>query len=178
MRRVLSLMAVFLLLGTVSASALPTASNASDFQTLAVKCDADDVTPDGRVFPEPKLSQTFLSLTDFECGINLLDATYGDRMKITTLGKSANGHPLYDIRLTDESIPTTQKRHLLVMSSIHGNEHAGREGGARVIEDMLDPNLLGSEDWVRQTLSEFVVHFVFPNPDGWVNGDITGRDGA
>ena len=177
MRRVVSLMALFLLLGTVSASALPTAKVA-ETRALAVKCAPDDVTPDGRVFPEPKLSQTFLSLTDFECGIKLLDSTYGERMKIATLGKSANGHPLYDIRLTDESIPTGQKRHLLVMSSIHGNEHAGREGAARVIEDMVDPKLLGAEDWVRQTLSEFVIHFVFPNPDGWVNGDITGRDGA
>ena len=178
MRRVLSLMALFLLLGTVSASALPTASDTGSFRMLAAKCAADDVTADDRVFPEPKLTQTFLSLTDFECGINLLDATYGERVEITTLGKSANEHPLYDIRLTDESIPTAQKRHLLILSSIHGNEHAGREGGARVIEDLLDPRFLGDEDWVAQTLSEFVVHFVFPNPDGWVNGDITGRDGA
>ena len=178
MRRVLSLMALFLLLGTVSASALPTANNARDFRMLAAKCAADDVTVDGRVFPEPKLSQTFLSLSDFECGTGLLAATYPDQIEIVTLGKSSSGHPLYDIRLTDETIPTEDKRHLLVMSSIHGNEHAGRKGAARVIEDMLSPDFLAGEDWVQQTLDEFVVHFVFPNPDGWVNGDITGRDAA
>ena len=178
MRRVLSLMALFLLLGTVSASALPEATNAGDFRMLAAKCAADDVTVDGRVFPEPKLSQTFLSLSDFECGARLLEKTYPDRVRIVTLGTSASGHPLYDVRLTDESIPIGAKRHLLVMSSIHGNEHAGREGAARVIEDLLDPQLLAGEDWVQQTLSEFVIHFVFPNPDGWVNGDIFGRDDA
>jgi Zinc carboxypeptidase len=175
MRRVLTLLAVFLVLGTVSASALP-----SDVAVVVapVKCAADDVTADGRVFPEPKLSQTFLSLSDFECGVKLLNSQHADRINITTLGKSAAGHPIYDIRLTNEKIPLSEKRHLLVLSSIHGNEHAGREGGARVIEDMLDAKQLGGEKWVKSTLKQFVVHFVFPNPDGWVNGDITGREGA
>ena len=174
MRRVLGLLAVLALVGTVSATALPTSISSA----LPVKCSADDVTVDGRVFPEPKLSQTFLSLSDFECGINLLAKLHPDRMEITELGKSASGHPLYDIRLTNENIPESDKRHLLVMSSVHGNEHAGREGAARVIEDMVDPKLVGGDDWAQQTLDQFVVHMVFPNPDGWVNGDVTGRDGA
>ena len=175
MRRVFGLLAALTLLGTVSATALPTTAISS---AMPVKCSADDVTVDGRVFPEPKLSQTFLSLSDFECGINLLAETYPDKVEITELGKSAAGHPLYDIRLTNEKIRDVRKRHLLVISSIHGNEHAGREGGARVIEDMVDPAQLGSEEWAQATLDQFVVHMVFANPDGWVNGDITGRDRA
>ena len=177
MPRLASLLAVVLLLATVTTAALPTASVAQA-PPLAAKCDADDVTADGRVFPEPKLSQTFLTLTDFECGVKFLASQHRDRINVTTIGTSASGHPLYDIKLTNESIPGRNKRHLLVMSSIHGNEHAGREGAARVIEDMVDPNLLAGETWVKRTLNKFVVHFVFPNPDGWVNGDITGRQAA
>ena len=176
MRRVLGLLAVLSLLGTVSASALPTTTAAAG--PLAAKCEEGDVTADGRVFPEPKFSLTFLSLSDFECGVNLLAEMFPELVEVTEMGRSASDHPIYDIVLTNEAIPEADKRHLFVMSSIHGNEHAGREGGARVIEDMLDPDLLGSEDWVQQTMDEFVVHVVFSNPDGWVNGDITGRDGA
>ena len=178
MPRTASLLAIVVLLGTVSTATLPKASTADDFRMLASKCSADDVTVDGRVFPEPKASQTFLTLSDFECGIKLLATQYRDRINVTTLGRSASGHPLYDIRLTNEKIPIDKKRHLLVMSSIHGNEHAGREGAARVIEDMVDPDLLAREAWVRKTLDQFVVHFVFPNPDGWANGDVTGREAA
>jgi hypothetical protein len=174
-RRVLTLLTVFLVLGTVSASALPASTVAG---AGPVKCAADDVTADGRVFPEPKVSQTFLSLSDFECGVTLLASQHAQMIDVTTLGTSAAGHPIYDIRLTDEAIAESEKRHLLIMSSIHGNEHAGREGAARVIEDMVDPAHLAGEEWIQQTLEEFVVHFVFPNPDGWVNGDITGREGA
>jgi hypothetical protein len=176
MRRVLGLLAALSLLGTVSASALPVTTATAG--PVAAKCEDGDITADGRVFPEPKMSLTFLSLSDFECGVNLLAERYPEKIEVTNLGTSAAGHPIYDIVLTNEQIPESEKRHLFVMSSIHGNEHAGREGGARVIEDMVDPALLGGEDWVRQTLDEFVVHVVFSNPDGWVNGDITGRDGA
>jgi hypothetical protein len=64
------------------------------------------------------------------------------------------------------------------MSSIHGDEIGAREGAARIIEEMADPDLLGSEDWVQQVLDEFRIHFTFPNPDGWVNGEIATSDGA
>ena len=178
MRRVLGLVAVLVLVGTVGASALPQATNADVFAKLPVKCDANDVTVDGRVFPEPRLSQTFLSLSDFECGIFLLEDQHRNLINITTLGDSASGHPIYDILLTDETIAASKKRHLFVMSSIHGNEHAGREGAARVIEDMVDPRFTARTDWIQETLDKFIVHFVFPNPDGWVNGDIHGRNKA
>ena len=65
-RKIAGLIALLTLLSTVTASALPPLTNAGDFTMAPVKCDADDITVDGRVFPEPRLSQTFLSLTDFE----------------------------------------------------------------------------------------------------------------
>ncbi len=38
---------------------------------------------------------------------------------------------------------------------------------------MVDPRFLADKDWVKQVLRQYVVHFVFPNPDGWVKGDVT-----
>lgn len=174
-QRLLPLVAVFVFLSAVSASALPGLSNV----TMApVKCSPDDITPDGRVFPEPRFSATFLSLGDFECGIGVLAEVHPDLVEVTTIGESSSGHPIYNIKVTDESIPEHDKRHLLIINSIHGNEHAGREGAARVIEDMVDPSLRGAEELITQTLQQFVVHFVFANPDGWVNGQLTGAPDA
>ena len=142
-----------------------------------VKCGENDATVDDRVFPEPKNSQTFLRFDEFECAIRYLEAEHRDKIEITTVGKSKGGYPLYNVLLTDEKVDA-KKRKLLVVSSIHGGEVGGREGAARVIEDMVDPRFLAKEDWVKKVLDKFVIHFLFPNPDGWVAGDITGTEGA
>lgn len=143
-----------------------------------VKCQESDITPDGRVFPEPQVSLTFLTFSDFECGIKLLEELYPDRIEVASLGKSASGHPIYNILVTNEKIPTAKKRHLFILNSIHGNEPAGREGAARVIEDMVDEGLMANENFIKKTMDRFVVHFTFGNPDGWVNGDFHGHPDA
>ena len=38
-----------------------------------VKCAAGDLTPDGRVFPEPRVSVSLITLAEFECGALLLE---------------------------------------------------------------------------------------------------------
>ncbi len=136
-----------------------------------VMCAEGDVSPDGRVFPEPLVSNTFVAFDEFECGIRFLESKFPDLIQVTTIGKSLGGHEIYDILLTDETI-TTPKQKLLIVNSIHGNEPGGREGGMRVIEDWVDPRFDAEADWVVDGLKKFVVHFVFPNPDGWVAGDI------
>ncbi len=145
---------------------------------VPVKCAATDITPDGRVFPEPQVSATFLSFSDFRCGITLLDNLHPNSIEIGIRGRSASDHPIYDVQVTDESIPASEKRHLFILNSIHGNEPAGREGAARVIEDMVDERFMATEGFIGETMDRFIVHFVFPNPDGWVNGDIYGHDDA
>jgi hypothetical protein len=142
-----------------------------------VVCQEGDVSPDGRVFPEPVLSNTFLRFDEFECAIRHLESTFPDLIQVTTIGKSLGGHEIYDVLVTDETVKTPKEK-LLIVNSIHGNEPGGREGGVRVIEDWVDPRFDADEDWVQQGLDEYVVHFVFPNPDGWVAGDITGSPGA
>lgn len=154
-----------LLVGSFAALAAPA-------HALPVKCASDDSTPDGRVFPEPLVSVGFVSFTEFECGVKLLEQTYPSKLQITTVATSRGGHPVYDVLLTDETV-TTPKKKLLIVSSIHGNEPGGREGGVRVLEDLVDPQREAAKDYVVQALKRYVVHFVFPNPDGWIAGDAT-----
>lgn len=168
-----ALVATLVLLTAVSASALPGLDSAP---LTPVMCAEGDVTPDGRVFPEPNLTATFLTFADFECGAELLAARHPDRMTIDVIGESNGGAPIYDVVLTDSAVPVEDKRHLLILSSIHGNEHAGREGAARVIEDMLEQR--ADQEFIAETMRQFVVHIVFPNPDGWISGDMTHADGG
>ena len=125
------------------------------------------------MFPEPSASTNFLRIDEFECGTALLERTYPRFLEIRTIGKSKGERPLYDIVMTDERVRSV-KRKLLVISSIHGDEVGGREGGARVIEDMADPQLLrnAKNPWVDQVLDQYEIHFLFPNPDGWAKGDV------
>ena len=159
--------ALLLALGLVGGGlASPPAAYASP-----VQCAADDPSPDGRVFPEPLVSVSFVRFSEFECSIEFLESKFPDLIEVTTIGESLGGYPIYDVLVTDETV-TTPKTKLLVVNSIHGNEPGGREGGLRVIEDWVDPRFDGDADWVQEGLDKFVVHFLFPNPDGWAAGDV------
>ena len=166
--------ALALTVGLVAAAAPSGASGV----LAPVKCTASDLTADGRVFPEPQASATWLRFTDLQCGIFLLEDQYPERIDVKVLGRSASDHPVYDVVLTNEKVPNSQKKHLFILSSIHGNEPAGREGGARVIEDMVDARFMANEPFIKETMDRFVTHVVFPNPDGWVDGDIQGTNDA
>jgi hypothetical protein len=109
--------------------------------------------------------------------VELLQWRHRDLIDIEVVGTSRGYLPVYNIRLTDETVPG-EKEDLLVVSSIHGNEVGGREGAARVIEDMVDARFMANEGFIQETFDRFIVHFVFPNPDGWVNGDIYGPNDA
>lgn len=165
MRRLLLTVAVLAVAAATPAGATP------------VKCAESDSTPGDRVFPEPRESVTFMRFDELRCGLELLDRQHAQEIEITTLGTSKAGHPIYDVLLTDET-NRGPKRKLLIISSIHGNEVGGREGGARTLEDLVDRRFLAGQPWVAKLLDEFVVHFVWPNPDGWVAGDIAGSEGA
>lgn len=170
------LLAVPLLLGALVAGGAAAAPPAPVVAQPLI-CDAGAPSADGRVFPEPRLSVGWLRLNDFECGIKALEQQHPDTMQITTTGTSKNGHPVYDVLLTNEKKRGPKKR-LLVVSSIHGDEIGAREGAARAMEDLLDERFLAKEAWVQQAMDRYVIHFLFPNPDGWVEGDIAGSEGA
>ncbi len=109
--------------------------------------------------------------------MRLLESQHPNLFETTILGQSKAGHPLFDVVMTNERAGGDKDK-LLVVSSIHGNEVGGREGAARVMEDMADARFLGDEPWVREVLRTHAIHFLFPNPDGWVAGDIAGTEGA
>ena len=163
MRRTFSLALAVLAVTAAPAAATP------------VKCAEGDSTPDGRVFPEATQSSNFLRIDELECGIAFLEGRYARFVETREIGKSKGERPLYDVVMTDEQV-RERKRKLLVISSIHGDEVGGREGAARVIEDMLDPQLLrnAANPWVQQVLQQYEIHFLFPNPDGWAKGDVIG----
>lgn len=164
--------AVSLLAVVVVAFALLAILPASGAWPTPVKCAASDFTPDDRIFPEPLLSLTYVGFDEFVCGMALLDETYPDLIDLEVLGTSEGGGEVYVVRTTNETIPASQKQgNLYVQNSIHGNETAGREGAFRNIEEMLDPALMGNVDWVQQVLDEWVIHWSFPNPDGWREGE-------
>jgi hypothetical protein len=159
------------LLTALALALSPLALPATAAHAAPVKCAEGDPSPDGRVFPEPLVSLGFVKFTEFECGVRLLEKTYPDLLQITTIGTSKGGHPIYDVLLTDEKV-TGPKQKLLIVNSIHGNEPGGREGAFRVLEDLVDPQFEAAKPYVQQALDRFVVHFLFPNPDGWVAGDV------
>ena len=164
------------LLLTSAVAALTVAVPTVGASATPVACD-DTPTPDGRVFPEPFVSLTYVTFDEFTCGMDVLEAAHPDLIEVTQVGTSVGGHPVLDVVVTDETVGGA-KPELLVMSSIHGDEIGAREGAVRIIEEMADPDLLGGEDWVQQVLDEYRIHFTFPNPDGWVNGEILTSDGA
>lgn len=154
----------------IAGALVPIATTSSSYAG-PVKCAEGDFSPDGRVFPEPLVSNTFVAFDEFECAIRHLEQKFPDLIQVTSIGKSQGGSEIYDVILTNEKV-TTPKQKLLIVNSIHGNEPGGREGGMRVIEDWVDPRFDGEADWVVDGLNSFVVHNIFPNPDGWVAGDI------
>jgi murein tripeptide amidase MpaA len=162
---------------SVAAALFATALVSSPATATPVKCAEGDVTADDRVFPEPNNSASYLRFDEFQCAIEFLESQHPDLIEVTTIGKSLGGHPIYDVLMTNEKV-TTKKRKLLVVNSIHGNEVGAREGAPRCIEDMVDERFLANEQWVKKVLDRYVIHWLFPNPDGWVAGDITGTEGA
>ena len=142
-----------------------------------VKCAEGDMTLDDRVFPEPELSATFLRFDEFECGIQFLEMQHPELIEVTKVGKSQGGHPLYNVLLTNEKVHEKKKK-LLVVSSIHGNEVGGREGAVRVHRGHGGRALPRQREVGQESSRPYVIHFLFPNPDGWVAGDIAGTEGA
>ena len=156
MRRSAVLSLTALTLGGLAFGVVPT-TPVGELIATPVACEEGDVTPDGRVFPEPMASATFLSFAEFECGMERLVAEHPDRLRMDVLVEEGAGvsGALYDVVMTDMSVPATEKERLLVMSSIHGNEVGAREGAARQIEDMLAVDAVTDID--DEELQEVVV---------------------
>jgi len=138
----------------------------------------------------------FIQYPELVSGLRFLESKFSEFMDVIELPGQSAGIPtttierrpqkLYAVRVTDERVGGTKKKFGFALS-IHGIERAGAEGGTRAIEDLvtwakLDPQrgLLdetlgagGSAVTVARALAESEIWFFYPNPDGWVRGDIS-----
>ncbi len=155
----------------------------------------------GRVFPEAFDATDFVSFYEFEAGINYLAANHPDRIAIHQVSESFGlmgptglvRFPIYVVEVTNfaSPVPLDERQELLFMLSIHGNEKGGREGGFRVIEDLVTgkgiatetvqngagmPTALakpggGSVETYADYLDFTRAFFLFPNADGWAHDE-------
>ena len=153
---------------------------ASALPTPGVFCDVSDLAL-GRLFPEAMETNDFVSYDEAKCGLETLVAQHPEWIAIDVVGQSvgwdalAGGRDTFDVfvvRVTngESATPAEDKIRIVFQLSIHGNEKGGREGGLRVIEDLVrDIGHAKEHPEMRQYLDYMELLFVFPNPDGWTH---------
>lgn len=160
----------------------------------------------------------FVSFLEFEAGLEYLEAQYPQYITVHEVARSVglcpepapsvpligdggdcptdrDQFPIYMVEITNEEspIPLEERQSLLFMLSIHGNEKGGREGGFRVLEDLVKGISLGVEtvqdgaglpepiarpagDGDVQTYQDYLdfqrVFLLFPNADGWAHDEL------
>ena len=152
-----------------------------------------------RVIPEPLQSTNFLQFDGPAESIGgvlkAIEALPGASryLQVMTMAEatgnathvSAGGRPLWVVRVTDENVARTGKVQAAISLSVHALEPAGREGGARYIEDLArwattEPtHPLYSGDVakpVSEVLAKTEVWIGFTNSDGWAAGDLDSTD--
>lgn len=166
--RVLSLLTVLALV----AMPLATAQSTTDVPCATNR--AAGAVDDGmsRFFCEPMDSTFFIQYEQFEQGLEYLEERYDDYVEVKVVGESLEGRPIYFVEVTNEAsdVPRDEKLQIGYSASIHANEAAGREGMARMIEDLaagIGPH--GAD--LQPYLDQVIVNVWFPNPDSWASGD-------
>ncbi len=165
-----------------------------------------DTTPTGAC---TGFARDYVGYFEFQAGLNYLANTYPDYIEVHEVAMSAgvaNGglepvrNPVYILEISNEQspIPRDDKLNLLFMLSIHGNEKGGREGGFRVLEDLLRNVGMATETvqngagfpggLTKPTGGEVETYFdyldfmniflLFPNTDGWVCDEIAYNTGG
>src|SRR4051794_35276804 len=190
------------LLMTAAASGTPIAHN-----------DSERALYGGRVIPEPMQSTDYLQFGGNGAEAELADAftelakAYPRYVRLTTVAKELgdpnavstgpvgipagmpgdthDGHPLYEIILTDTSVPDKGKKYVSLMFA-HSLEPCGREGELRAIEDLARGASTNSnvkyDDGKGTTgvthsytagelLKRTKIFVSVTSPDGWAAGD-------
>lgn len=152
--------------------------------------------------------QDYISYYEFQAGLNYLAGTEAGQ-KYLTINEVAQStglcptpgcadgdrvrFPIYMLELTnkDSPVPLANRQSMLFMLSIHGNEKGGREGGYRVLEDLVKgigfaaetvqggagmPGALakptgGNVETYHDYLDFMRVFLLFPNADGWAHDE-------
>ncbi len=125
-----------------------------------------------RYFCEAMDSSFFIQFDQFQDGLIYLEENYPDFIEVKVIGETLGGLPVYFVEVTNEQSATPREDKLQIgySASIHANEAAGREGMARVIEDLAAG--IGPHGAALQPLlDEIIVNVWFPNADSWAGGD-------
>ena len=135
------------------------------------------------VFPEPRRAVDYIGFEQMKDGVRELEARYPERVRVKNVGQSPGHHNnatdrpdpkgMYVVELTnfDSATDFEDKEKVFFSCSLHGPEEAGRETGARVIENVArgsEPDIEGNNAKVEPLLDDVVVIIGFVNPDGWV----------
>jgi hypothetical protein len=155
----------------------------------------------------------YVSFFEFQAGLEYLAAQYPDYLTIHEVARSAGlcpvpsgsvaidqpcptaleTFPIYMLEITNKAspFPVENRQSMLFMLSIHGNEKGGREGGFRVLEDLVKgigfaaetvqagaglPSAIekptGGEVQTYHDYLDFMrIFLLFPNADGWANDE-------
>jgi hypothetical protein len=135
--------------------------------------------PEG-VFPSVNDSVDFIDFEQCVDGMQHLQSSHDDRMRVSTIGKSPGHYNLFldepgpknlwTVEVTNDihdEEDFREKEKVVFSLSIHGDERSGAEAGTRFIERLLD----GRESEIEALLDDIVLVFLYPNPDGWVARD-------
>jgi hypothetical protein len=112
-------------------------------------------------------SLQFHTLDEVEAHVRELNATYPGLVDLRVIATSHQGRPVWDLVLTDESVPAAGKLVPILDGAHHGNEYAGGEVLLYAADLLLENH--ASNATARDLLRELEIHIVpVVNPDGWV----------
>ncbi len=170
------------------------------------------VTPDCASTTCHGVASDYVSFREFEAGVRALAAQYPNYLQVHTVADSyglcpvpapgnpaaectgAKDHfPIYMLEITnfDSPMPLANRQSMLFMLSIHGVEKGGREGGMRVLEDLvsdigfalepvqdgaglptdIEKPTGGPVQTYRDLLDFQRIFLLFPNADGWMHDE-------
>ncbi len=145
----------------------------------------------------------FVGYFEFQAGLAYIEAQAPDFIEVHEVAQSAglpkadgskDRFPIYMVEVSNENspVPREKKLNLVFMLSIHGNEKGGREGGFRVLEDLvldkgfahetvmngagfpgegLEKPTGGKVQDYRDYLDFVTLFLLFPNADGWAHDE-------
>src|SRR5688500_5466571 len=112
-------------------------------------------------------SLQFHTIEEVGAHILELNTTYPGLVGVTVLTQSHEGRPVWDMVVTDESVPAEGKLVAILDGAHHGNEYAGGEVMLYTADLLLENHANNST--VRDMLRSLEIHVIpVVNPDGWV----------
>ncbi|HWG91950.1 MAG TPA: M14 family metallopeptidase [Candidatus Thermoplasmatota archaeon] len=142
----------------------------------------------GRLFPEALETNDYIGFDEAMASLELLNERHPDLMELVIIGESVGWanlltqnrepHSVFSVEVTNEKspVPADKKLNLVFLLAVHGNEKGAREGGLRVIEDLLiGKGMAAKQPELVQMLDYQRLIFIFVNTDGWTHEEVEYR---